>query len=76
MKRLFIALLFVSSPVLAAFPTVESTSHGTDGSTTPVAITLPATISADAVIIACLGLDGSSVLSTSETGVSVLGQAT
>ena len=76
MKRLFIALLFVSSPVLAAFPTVESTSHGVDGSTTPVAITLPATISADAVIIACLGLDGSSVLSTAESGVSVLGQGT
>lgn len=53
MRTRALFLLLLCWPAWAAFPTVESSSSGTStGDTTPT-LTMPATVSADAVIFAC-----------------------
>lgn len=66
--RLFIALLlFMPVMVYGAFPTVESQSKGSStGDATPTLI-MPATVSADAIIIACMGVRNGTVTLTWNT---------
>ena len=73
-KYFALILLLISGPLFAAFAAVESSTSGNAGFGTTFELGLPATIGADSVIIGCIALDGNnSPLSTSETGVSLLG---
>ncbi len=57
MRNLALVLLFACGSALAGFATVESTSNGSATADSTPTLTMPATVSADAVLIACQAVD-------------------
>ncbi len=62
MRKLLLLLLFTCGSAIAAFPTVESQSSGTSTADATPTLTMPATVGADSLIVACHAVDTDTTL--------------